>query len=85
MTCKSCEAYGKNPLSGQYHFSCLECCTRLVLSTRPDKRQAAIMPAAIERFPGNPGRERILECVKQTLKKHHSASKNVGSESEKEY
>ena len=85
MTCKSCEAYGKNPLSGQYHFSCLECCTRLVLSARPNKAAAAGMLAAIDRFPQNPGRERILECVKQTLTKHHLASKNVGLGSDKEY
>lgn len=84
MTCKSCEAYGKNPLSGQYHFSCLECCTRLVLSARPNKAAAAGMLAAIDRFPQNPGRERILECVKQTLTKPPSANQNAGSQSAKD-
>ena len=81
MTCKSCEAYGKNPLSGQYHFSCLECCTRLVLSTRPNKQAAAGMLAAIDRFQQNPGRERILESVRQALTKHPSASTSAGSQS----
>ena len=81
MTCKSCEAYGKNPLSGQYHFSCLECCTRLVLSARPNKAAAAGMLAAIDRFPQNPGRERILESVRQALMKPHSASTSAGSQS----
>lgn len=80
MTCKSCEAYGKNPLSGQYHFSCLECCTRLVLSTRPNKAAAAGMLAAIARFPGNPGREQILASVGQILTKHPSASTSAGSQ-----
>lgn len=81
MTCKSCEAYGKNPLSGQYHFSCLQCCTRLVLSTRPNKAAAAGMLAAIARFPRNPGREQILASVGQTLMKHPSASTSAGSQS----
>lgn len=84
MTCKSCEAYGKNPLSGQYHFSCLECCTRLVLSARPNKAAAAGMLAAIDRFPQNPGRERILECVRQTLTKPHSVQTSAGSQSGRE-
>lgn len=81
MTCKSCEAIGKNPLCGQYHFGCLACCTRLVLSTRPNKAAAAGMLAAIARFPGNPGREQILASVGQTLTKHPSAPASAGSQS----
>lgn len=79
--CPACESSKQRPNSGMYHFSCLECCTRLVLSTRPNKAAAAGMLAAIERFPGNPGRERILECVKQTLTKRPSASTSAGSQS----
>jgi hypothetical protein len=50
-------------------MQCLECCTRLVLSTHPSKQLAAAMLAAIERFPGNPGRERVLESVRHGLAK----------------
>lgn len=80
--CPACESSKQRPHSGMYHFSCLECCTRLVLSTRPNKTAAAGMLAAIERFPQNPGRERILESVRQALTKHHSASTSAGSQSE---
>lgn len=50
-------------------MQCLECCTRLVLSAYPDKRQAAVMLAAIERFRGSPGRAQVLESVAQSLGK----------------
>jgi hypothetical protein len=43
-----------------------------VLSTHPNKRHAATMLAAIERFPANPGRDAVLECVRQELTKRHS-------------
>jgi len=81
MTCTACQAHKQNPLSGQYHFGCLSCCTRLVLSTRPNKQAAAGMLAAIERFPQNPGRERILESVRQELTKPPSASTSAGLQS----
>lgn len=79
--CPQCESSKQLPHSGAYSFKCVECCSRLVLSARPDKRQAAAMLAAIERFPGNPGRERILESVRQALMKHPSASTSAGSQS----
>lgn len=50
-------------------MQCLECCTRLVLSSHPLKHQASALLAAIERFPGNPGREQVLECVARALGK----------------
>ena len=81
MTCTACQAHATNPLSGQYHFGCLSCCTRLVISTRPNKQAAAGMLAAIARYPQNPGRERILESVRQALTKPPSASKSAGSQS----
>ena len=81
MTCKQCESSKQRPHSGAYSFKCVECCSRLVLSTRPDKRLAASMLAAIERFPDNPGRERILESVRQTLTKPPSAQTSAGSQS----
>jgi hypothetical protein len=81
MTCTACQAHATNPLSGQYQFGCLSCCTRLVISTRPNKAAAAGMLAAIARFPGNPGREQILASVGQTLMKHPSAPASAGSQS----
>jgi len=81
MTCQQCESSKQRPHSGAYSFKCVECCSRLVLSARPDKRLAASMLAAIERFPDNPGRERILECVRQTLTKPLSAPTSAGSQS----
>ena len=72
MTCESCQAHDINPISGRYHFGCLQCCTRLVLSAHPNKRLAASMLAAIARFRDAPGREQILESVHLTLEKRHS-------------
>lgn len=69
MTCQACESFKARPLSGAYRFQCLDCCTRLVLTTHPNKRLAAAMLAAIERFPQNPGRESVLESVRQSLGK----------------
>jgi len=81
MTCTACQAHATNPLSGQYHFGCLLCCTRLLISTRPNKAAASGMLAAIARFPGNPGREQILASVGQTLTKPPSASTSAGLQS----
>jgi hypothetical protein len=81
MTCTACQAHANNPLSGQYHFGCLSCCTRLVISTRPNKQAAAGMLAAISRYPQNPGRVRILESVAQALTKPPSALTSAGSQS----
>jgi hypothetical protein len=78
MTCPSCKTHSMNTHSGAYHFGCLDCCTRLVLSTRPNKAAAAGMLAAIARYPQNPGRERILESVRQALTKHPLASTSAG-------
>lgn len=67
--CPACESSRQQPHSGQYRMQCLACCTRLVLSAHPSKPQAASMLAAIARFPGAPGREQILESVRQELTK----------------
>lgn len=63
-----------------YSFRCVQCCARLVLSTHPNKRQAATMLAAIERFPENPGRDAVLECVRLELTKRHSAGPKSNTE-----
>ena len=67
--CESCEMSKNNKNSGRYFMGCIQCCTRLVLSAYPDKRQAAAMLAAIERFPGAPGRAQVLESVARSLGK----------------
>lgn len=73
MTCEACEKAATNPHSGMYHFQCLQCCTRLVLSTHPNKQAAAGMLAAIARFRDAPGRDAILASVRQCLEKRQSA------------
>ena len=70
--CSACESSRERPHSGAYRFQCLECCTRLVLSTHPNKQQAAVMLAAIARFPDAPGRDAILESVRLCLEKRRS-------------
>jgi len=67
--CRQCTSHQTNPQSGAYSFACLACCTRLVLKTHPSKSHAAAMLAAIERFRGNPGRERVLDAVRLSLTK----------------
>lgn len=73
MKCSACMRSEKRPACGAYRLQCMACCTRLVLSAYPSKTQAAVMLEAIARFPGNPGREQVLECVRQELARRHSA------------
>ena len=70
--CSACQAAKTRPNSGAYHFGCLHCCARLVISAHPSKRQASAMLAAIGRFREAPGRDAILECVRQCLAKRPS-------------
>lgn len=79
MTCEQCELSKQRPLSGVYSLKCVECCARLVLTAHPDKRQAQAMLAAIERFRGNPGRAKVLECVRQELEKRRSAKPKLAT------
>jgi hypothetical protein len=67
MSCNPCQISAERPHTGAFNLKCLACCTRLVLSTHPDKRQAAVMLAAIERQPGNPGRDQVLAAVRKAL------------------
>lgn len=57
------------PHSGEFRAECIDCCTELVLSARPSRAAAASLLRAIELLPGNPGRERVLESVRQRLGK----------------
>lgn len=61
-----CECGAK--VGGWYQASCLECCARLVLTARPSKRHAGCLIGALLRFPGNPGREAILQRVAHLVK-----------------
>ncbi len=69
MTCKNCLSFLAGETLGGYAFGCLECCARLVVSAHPSKPQAAVMLAAIARFPGAPSRGDILACAKLKLEK----------------
>lgn len=69
--CRPCGKVAAGQTTGLYSMHCLDCCARLVLSTHPSRDLAAAMLAAIERYPENPGRRRVLESVAQTLKKRH--------------
>ena len=84
MTCSACQQTQERPHCGAYRFQCLDCCTRLVLSAYPSKPHAAAMLAAIERFPGNPGRERVLESVRHGLAKSDSVTPKLNTGSEKD-
>ncbi len=71
--CEPCESSKQRPHSGVYNLNCPQCCARLVLSVYPSKGHAARMLAAINRYAQNPGRERVLECVRQELTKRNLA------------
>ncbi|MHB1023359.1 MAG: hypothetical protein ACYC0Z_13215 [Acidobacteriaceae bacterium] len=49
--------------SGRFNLHCLECCIRLVKSTKPRKDLAKVMLDVIERN-GGPSRADIFEGVK---------------------
>lgn len=78
--CPACETAKSRKWSGMYRFQCLKCCARLVLSAHPNKRQAAVMLAAIARFPDAPGRAEVLACVAQELTKHPSVGPKSSTE-----
>lgn len=66
MTCPACEKRSKG-FTGHYEASCLECCARLVKSTRPLRVQAECMLGFIKRFKSAPLREDILKRLKEIL------------------
>lgn len=65
MTCKQCESSNGRRTHGAYNLNCLDCCARLVASTRPDKAKAAAMLHAIARNREAPKRADILARVKE--------------------
>ena len=48
-------------------MSCLGCCVRLVLSTRPDKDKAKVMLSCIARHEDAPSRADVLAAVAERL------------------
>lgn len=80
MTCESCATRKARPFSGAYSFRCVACCAALVLTAHPNKRLAAGHLAAIDRFRENPGRELVLECVRQELERRRSAQPKSGTD-----
>ena len=68
MTCPLCQSHRH-----EYQLTRLCCCVRLVLSAYPSKAHAAGMLATIERQPGAPKRQAVLDAVKAALAKAEAA------------
>lgn len=64
MTCSQCHTATQRPQSGLYNFSCVQCCARLVATTKPDKAKAKAMLEAIARFKPSPPRPTILAALR---------------------
>ena len=64
MTCAACESSKEQRWHGVYQLQCTECCARLVISARPNKRFQEAMLAAIAMQKGAPERAQILEHIK---------------------
>lgn len=60
------QATGYQP-AGRVQMSCLGCCVRLVLSTRPDKDKAKVMLSCIARHEDAPSRADVLAAVAERL------------------
>lgn len=65
MTCEACAAHQSNPLSGIYHFDCLDCCARAVISARPSRRLQEVMLQAVCSGRPKDWREKVLARVKE--------------------
>lgn len=68
MTCELCAAGSR-----EYRLTRLCCCVRLVLSAYPSKTHAAGMLATIDRVPGAPKRQDVIDRVKDSLRTRESA------------
>ena len=72
IACQSCQAHQAAQAAGRpcgrYQLTCLDCCVRLVNSTRPDKSKARVMLAAIARQPGAPSRSAINDRLAEIAK-----------------
>lgn len=72
--CPQCQMTEQRPHCGAYSLKCVACCARLVLSAYPSNPQKAAMLAAIDHFQQNPGRDVVLEYVRQELTKRRLAT-----------
>ena len=59
MTCDCCTRVLANPLTGWFNLRCLQCCCRLIESTRPSVEQREAMFSAIARVRSAPARREI--------------------------
>lgn len=66
--CEHCHKAGINPWHGGYHFGCVGCCARIVISARPNKRLQESILVAISGYSKAPDRESIIEYIKQVDK-----------------
>jgi hypothetical protein len=62
--CTQCHTAAQHPHSGLYNFACVQCCARLVSSTKPDKAKASAMLGSIARFKPSPPRPAILAALR---------------------
>lgn len=64
--CAAClAAQGRQHGGGRYNLVCLDCCVRLVQSTRPNRAAAAAMLAVITRRKGSPSRAAVLGGLRE--------------------
>ena len=62
--CAACTSSNAQRWHGVYQMQCTECCARLVISARPNKKFQEAMLAAIAMQKGAPDRAQILEHIK---------------------
>ena len=72
--CEHCYKAGINPWHGGYHFGCVGCCARIVISARPNKRFQESILAAISGYSKSPSRYEIIERIKQLDKEKEISS-----------
>jgi hypothetical protein len=65
VTCPECGKAATSRFHGTYDTGCLDCCVRLVASARPSRRHQEAMLYALERIPGSPGRDEIINFLKE--------------------
>ncbi len=77
MTCESCIRFRANPLTGWFNLRCLDCCCRLIESTRPSVEQREVAFEAIARMPGAPSRRQIVATLAEQRKVKGVAAKST--------
>lgn len=54
---------------GVYDLSCLDCCTRLVMTAHPNRPLARALMASIERHKGAPTKAAVVQSVAAAVKR----------------